>query len=238
MKKLICVISVICLITPSTRGQERGNSLEFIENRGQIVDMEGNLRPDILYVGDGGGAKIYLRQGGVSYVMDNGQLIIDNEEEEELPIDNEQLTIDNDKEEELGTLRVHRVDMEFVNANTDAKIRVENPTEGYFNYYLGHCPDGITGIKAHRKVIYENVYPDIDVIFYGGKAKGMEYDFVVKPGGSVEDIKLTWLHRIKILDSWFLITYLCINQPAVARILRSWGCRKCLGNGKLEKLSS
>jgi len=158
-----------------------GNNLEFIENRGQIIDMEGNLRSDILYVGDGGGTKIYLRKGGVSYVLTMDPEYsgtIDNEEDEELE------TLNNKHE----TLRVHRVDMEFVNANMDAKIRVENPTQGYFNYYLGHCPEGITGVKAHRKVIYENIYSNIDVVFYGGIKEGMKYDFVVKPGGKVENI--------------------------------------------------
>jgi len=183
-----------------------GNGLEFIENRGQIVDMEGNLRPDILFVGDAGGAKIYLRKGAISYVLTmdpeySGTM--DNEEEEnELETWNLEL-------ETIQTLRVHRVDMEFVNANVDAKTRVEEPTQGYFNYYLGHCPEGITGVKAYRKVIYENMYPNIDVVFYGGQdnppltppkrgipasggKEGMEYDFLIKPGGSVEDIILRY----------------------------------------------
>jgi len=112
-----------------------GNSLEFIENRGQIVDMEGNLRPDILYVGDGGGAKIYLRKGGVSYV-----LTIDNEEEELETLNTKPAFAETLRAGRHETLQVHRVDMEFVNANMDAKVRVEDPTQGYFNYYLGHCP--------------------------------------------------------------------------------------------------
>jgi len=58
--------------------------------------------------------------------------------------------------------------MEFVNANMNASVSVEEPTQGYINYYLGHCPEGITGVRAYRKVIYENMYPNIDVVFYGG----------------------------------------------------------------------
>jgi len=192
------LLFILMILNIQSAAQYSDNSLEFIENRGQILDMEGNLRADILYVGDGGGAKIYLRQGAISYV-----LTMDNEEEEELE------TL-NTKHE---TLRGHRVDMEFVNANMDAKTRVEEPTQGYFNYYLGHCPEGITEVKAHRKVIYENVYPNIDVVFYGGinqqpatsnqqPATRMEYDFVVKPGGNVEDIILRYkgAERIEIKE--------------------------------------
>jgi len=175
-----------------------GNSLEFIENRGQIVDMEGNLRPDILYVGDGGGAKIYLREGMVSYVMSEVEGLEEIEELKE-EIEHERNEIEKKKKQEKlaaleanAKLKVHRVDMEFVNANINTSVRVKEPTQGYFNYYLGHCPEGITRVKAHRKVIYENMYPNIDVVFYGGIKEGMEYDFVVKPGGNVEDIRLRY----------------------------------------------
>ena len=43
--------------------------MNFIENRGQIIDMNNQLRPDILFVGDGGGSKVYLRKTGYSIVM-------------------------------------------------------------------------------------------------------------------------------------------------------------------------
>jgi len=182
-----------------------GNNLEFIANKGQIIDMEGNLRLDILYVGDGGGAKIYLREGGVSYVMSEVEGLEEIKELEE-EIEHEKDEIEKKKKQEKlaaleanAKLKVHRVDMEFVNANiaslssfSNVSVRVEEVTQGYFNYYLGHCPEGITGVKAHQKVIYENMYPNIDVVFYGGKEKGMEYDFVVKSGGNTENIKLRY----------------------------------------------
>jgi len=195
---LFLLSTVYCLLPIDSLA---GNNIEFIENRGQIVDMKANLRSDILYVGDGGGAKIYLRKGMVSYVM----TVIEGLDEEELEEAEE--AQDMEKYNSLlanAILKVHRVDMEFVNANMDAKVRVEEPTQGYFNYYLGHCPEGITGVKAHRKVVYENMYPNIDVVFYGGKDnpplsplrggdfEGMEYDFVVKLGADVEDIRLRY----------------------------------------------
>ena len=49
----------------------RGNGLCFTPNKGQIVDVDGNLRPDVLYKGQGAGADIYLRKTGVSYVYSN-----------------------------------------------------------------------------------------------------------------------------------------------------------------------
>jgi len=199
MKRFLFIFIILNL---QSAAQRSGNTLEFIENRGQVMDMEGNLRPDILFVGDGGGAKIYLRQKGVSYVMSEVEGLEEIEELEE-EIEHEKNEIEKKKKQEKLTtleanakLKGHRVDMEFVNANINASVRVEKPTQGYFNYYLGHCPEGITGVKAHRKVIYENMYPNIDVMFYSPLKKGvrglLEYDFVIKPGGSVEDIILKY----------------------------------------------
>ena len=44
-------------------------NLEFIENRGQIIDTDGNPRPDIAYVADGNGVKLYFTETGVSHVF-------------------------------------------------------------------------------------------------------------------------------------------------------------------------
>src|SRR5437879_449245 len=54
----------------------RGNGLTFIENKGQVIDADKNLRPDILFVGDGGGAKVYLRKTGISYVISNAGSVL------------------------------------------------------------------------------------------------------------------------------------------------------------------
>ena len=82
MKKNICFLfcvllffsSVIKVIAQSSQHNQqspplRGNGLCFTPNLGQYVDMEQQPRPDILFVGDGGGAKIYLRNNAVSYVF-------------------------------------------------------------------------------------------------------------------------------------------------------------------------
>src|SRR4051812_47526806 len=48
-----------------------GNGMGFTPNKGQIIDLSGKLRPDILYKGSGAGADVYLRRTGISYVYSN-----------------------------------------------------------------------------------------------------------------------------------------------------------------------
>ena len=77
-------------ITKSLRGNPttslRGSGICFTPNKGQIADMDGKLCPDVLYKGDGGGADIYLRKTGLSYVYSNmGEVMYKvNEQVEEL----------------------------------------------------------------------------------------------------------------------------------------------------------
>jgi hypothetical protein len=40
----------------------------FTPNMGQITDANKNLRPDILYKGNGNGTDVYIRKTGISYV--------------------------------------------------------------------------------------------------------------------------------------------------------------------------
>lgn len=49
-------------VQSKVEGLSTGSGMGFIPNKGQIVDMGGKLRPDVLYKGGGGGADIYLRR--------------------------------------------------------------------------------------------------------------------------------------------------------------------------------
>src|SRR4051812_39761740 len=47
-----------------------GNAgIRFTENRGQIVDTRGKLRPDILYTTSAAGVHLFLRRDAISYVF-------------------------------------------------------------------------------------------------------------------------------------------------------------------------
>lgn len=60
------------------------------------------------------------------------------------------------------------------------------------NYFIGNDPaQWQTNIANYAKVQYENVYPGIDLIYYG-KQSQLEYDFVVAPGADPAVIALSF----------------------------------------------
>ncbi|MFW9996524.1 MAG: SBBP repeat-containing protein, partial [Candidatus Odinarchaeota archaeon] len=57
----------------------------------------------------------------------------------------------------------------------------------YSHYFRG--TRNITGIRSFREVRYKIIYPGIDLRFYQS-VQGLKYDFIVHPGGRIEDITL------------------------------------------------
>lgn len=187
---------------PSAMGTPlRGSGMMFAENKGQYVDMDRKSRPDILFKGSGAGADVYLRKTGISYVLNNMGYVKSTIEEQLEEMGKLAGTIppgDESKQklrEELlnkAIYKIHRIDLDFEGCSNNIEVVSSDKVEGYCNYYLSHCPDGITGVLAYNKIVYQNVYPKIDVIFYGDKQTGVKYDIVVRPGGNPNDIKLRY----------------------------------------------
>src|SRR5439155_23027709 len=78
----------------------------------------------------------------------------------------------------------------FLGSNAASEPQGIDALPGQRNYIVGNDPARWhTQVPTFRKVIYEDVYPGIDLTFYGNQSE-FEYDFVVKPGGDPHAIRL------------------------------------------------
>ena len=92
------------------------------------------------------------------------------------------------------------VRMAWVGADASARVVAADPLPGKSNYMLGNDPAAWkTDIPTFGKVKHEEVYPGVDLEFYG-KGGLLEYDVVVKPGGDPDNVRLrfTGAERISI----------------------------------------
>ena len=81
--------------------------------------------------------------------------------------------------------------MHFINARAGATAEAEGLLAGYSNYLLGADPrKWRTRVPNYRRVRYRNIYPGIDVVYYGNPRE-LEFDFVVAPGGDPRRIQLS-----------------------------------------------
>jgi Beta-propeller repeat len=80
--------------------------------------------------------------------------------------------------------------MELLGANRHTVVSGLDELPGKVNYFTG--PDTRkwhTGVRTYAKVKYEDVYPGVDLLYYG-RGGQLEYDFVVAPGVDPETIAL------------------------------------------------
>lgn len=147
----------------------------FTENKGQVVDANGKLRNDILYTSQCKNAKLYFQKNRVSLIFsiakqsDNGE--------------------DSSTNTPVGFTKGYRMDLEFCGSNKNCIVKSEDYIDEYSNFYYSHCKVGITKVKNCKKIIYFEIYPNIDAVFYGMSDGSLKYDFIIKPGGNPEDIK-------------------------------------------------
>jgi RHS repeat-associated protein len=74
------------------------------------------------------------------------------------------------------------VRMHFDGANKTPEVVGESPLPGKTHYYFGTDPTKwVTNVAQHARVRYRNVYPGIDLVYYGRDGQ-LEYDWIVAAG--------------------------------------------------------
>ena len=80
--------------------------------------------------------------------------------------------------------------MKLVGANHNTTVSGADELPGKSNYFIGNDPKKWrTNVPNYAKVKYANVYPGVDLVYYGNQQQ-LEYDFVVAPGADPGAITL------------------------------------------------
>ena len=82
--------------------------------------------------------------------------------------------------------------MHLIGANKNAQVAGMDQLPGTTNYFLGKdSRNWRTNVVNYRKVSYRDVYPGIDLVYYGNQRQ-LEYDFVVAPGSDPGAIQVSF----------------------------------------------
>src|ERR1035437_7415293 len=80
--------------------------------------------------------------------------------------------------------------MSLIGANAKANAVGLAPQPGVVSYLIGNDPKNWrSGIPTYGKVNYAQIYPGVDLVFYGNQRQ-LEYDFVVAPG--TDPSRIAW----------------------------------------------
>ena len=103
--------------------------------------------------------------------------------------------------------RINSLEMKLAGANPQAAITGSEPLPGKSNYFVGSDPaKWRSGVPQFARVRYENIYPGINLVFYGNQGH-LEYDFQVAPGADPAQAVLQFngAKRLELSDGALLI---------------------------------
>jgi hypothetical protein len=148
------------------------SNVVIVPNIGQCRAADGSPATTVRYISYGAKAQYLFTEQGLSYVFY--------------------------RQQEPGiqalkngtTIEGLRIDMQVIGGDM-SRMTVEQPSESHFNFYLTGRAENQTNIQAYRMVRYSEVYPNIDLVFYG-KGGEMKYDWVIRPGGNPQQIQVNY----------------------------------------------
>jgi hypothetical protein len=88
--------------------------------------------------------------------------------------------------------RGHALGLDFLGADPDATLDARQRLAGKVNYLVGDDPSKWQqGLPTHAELLYGGLWPGIDMAVRG-QGGNLKYEFHLKPGSSVEDVRLAY----------------------------------------------
>jgi len=156
----------------------------FTENKGQLIDDQGNLIQQVFFKNSKPGMDLYITDKGLTYVF---MKAIEKEETEVESLISS--TIGKEKKYSWSRVDVSLAGSDIQLSNV---VKEEQVDDGEVNYFLGHCPQGIIGVKTYKKVTIKNIYPNIDWEFICDGDNNIKHNFILHPGANPSLIKMNY----------------------------------------------
>ncbi|MDD4213454.1 MAG: hypothetical protein PHR81_01450, partial [Bacteroidales bacterium] len=174
----------------------------FIENKGQF-HIYGSEEP-VLFAYDNSSSVIYFTKKGITYSFIKRWRAEKREKKREMKI----TSVEEWKMKELEVTAMDHVtdvvEMQWENANPDVEIIALEETPDYYSYSLKGSGDkdlNINFIKAFKKIIYKNLYPNVDVEYIFHPEDGIKYSVVLHPGADLSKIKMNYSKQPTVIDN-------------------------------------
>lgn len=168
------IFTLLCLIL-SLNVLSHGPGITFKENKGQWPKK-------VSFAADLPAGQVFIEEEGLTYKL-YSYTDLKKAHDAKFLNEKDQASVDD-------IVHGHVYKVEFVNAQFKEFITSKKQEE-YYNYFLGNDPSQwASKVKAFGEVLYTGIYKNVDARFSG--ERNFEYDLIVKPGGSVSDIKLNY----------------------------------------------
>ncbi len=168
---------------------EYGKNREFIENKGQFNIRHHSLnKRAISYAVQESGKMLYFTPNGLIHHFYTATK-------------NKNRKKGDGKPKAVSTHEL--IDVEWVGANSDVKIIASGKSDAYHAYTeLAETLKG-DDIKCYgyKKLLYKNLYNNIDVEYTIHPESGIKYSLILHPGANLSDVKLRYVAENKIVKA-------------------------------------
>jgi hypothetical protein len=185
MRKFCFALLSLALVSTCLSAQTQTGPASALHKRDALLSEYGKL-PLSFEANRGqtdGQVKFLSRGSGFSLFLTNDEAVIDLKKASPSHIDPRRRistpTRMVDTDASSASVKLH---MQLLGANMASRVVGAAELPGKVNYFIGNDPaNWRTNVPTYAQVKYENVYPGVDLIYYGNRGR-LEYDFVVAPG--------------------------------------------------------
>lgn len=178
------------------------SNLPFKENKGQLEKWH-NIKidkiGDIKYYSQAFGGSAYFGQKGIGIGFHTNHLNIIHKEK-----------VNNRHHPKLGKSLFFYIN--HLGCNEESFLEGLNQKEGIINYFKGTPDEHITDIHSFNAITYNNLYDNVDLKYYLNE-RDLMYDYIIKPGGNIADIK----------RSFDGVEKLSVNNKGELELHTEWG---------------
>ena len=175
----------------------------FIENKGQILNQNGEPNTDVIYLwASGQGMNVQFRPDGLSFDTYTKRKTSDNDEHK-------------------TQIDFHRLDMRLLGANPQAEMVAALPLPAHANFYAPGSK--AEGLKSFEKILYENIYRRIDLeVGLSENGKQIKYDFILHPGADLSDIRIRYQGHDSVEEKDGALHFSLSGKTLTENIPMSW----------------
>jgi hypothetical protein len=161
-------------------------ALSFEENKGQAFNPD----EPVLFLLKDKGMTVFFHADGITYQWHHYK-----QPEQESPQVSEATGLPisrNDVDGSAGKFETATIRMKWINSSKDVEIIPSDKDVFVTNYYLPNNPQGLLNVGNFKRLVYKNIYPNVDVVYYF-KDGNLKYDIVLHQNSKAADVKMNYI---------------------------------------------
>lgn len=166
---------------------ESSAGFAFIENKGQMRDMDHRPVPFVLYRAQAPSMNVYLTETGLTYALTRVSPA------ERTIAERSRLNgfRSHDAPRPKRTVEQSWAHVSFPGGHIDrANLVAEEVSTEQYNYFVSGGRAPVLNVRGYGKITVRDLYPGIDWVLHADEQEGFKYDFIVHPGADASVLKL------------------------------------------------